>query len=351
MTDTEANIDANIAVLDTVNELNAVTVTNATAVLTLAAAQVLASSPVLGDVTNSAFTVDVTGATAAQAYSIVSELTGLSDAGHITYAIGVSDTAASIAAALNSLETEHVNSLTIGDSNPLNITYTQFQNDGTVLGKLTGTDTVNVTGVTGQAYGSFTDTYINGSVAETIENNTNGSTTAIGYANGFTFTPAGPGAHAETITVDGLPPRELRLLGIVRKCFDHGLQPRQRRDPVQQRRILQCGRCRTAYDAGERQCGRYARLGRHDHDGRGHAELVRVPLDRLDVRLRRRAKNVRKALPGSGRAFAVLGGSPREFRNFAVPVKMQWNQYDRAGRRGGGFQGYVFRARGCARKA
>jgi hypothetical protein len=196
-------VDANIAGLDLVSQLTAVTLTGATPVLSLTATQVLSDSHVLAAITNSAFTLDANGATAAQAAAIVSEIGGLSDGGHATLAIAVSDSASNISSALNALVNDNVSSLTINDSNPLNITYAQFQADSSVLSTLTGTDTVNVTGVTGQAYGSFIDTYINGSVAETIENNTNGSTAAIGYVNSLTFTPAGPSAHVETINVTG----------------------------------------------------------------------------------------------------------------------------------------------------
>jgi hypothetical protein len=203
VTDSTVNVDANIAGLDQVSQLTAVTLTNPTPVLSLTAAQVLANSHVLAEITNSAVTLDSSGATAAQAASIVSEISGFANGGHFTLATAVSDTAVNIANALNALVGDDVSSLTINDSNPLNITYSQFQSDSSVLSKLTGTDTVNVTGVTGQAYGSFTDTYVNGSVAETIENNSNGSTTAIGYANGLTFTPGGPSTHVESISVTG----------------------------------------------------------------------------------------------------------------------------------------------------
>jgi len=203
VTDSEANIDANIDVLEGVHPLTTITITNATPVLSLTATQVLDDSEALAVVTNSAVTLDTTGATAAQAASIVSEISGFSNGSHFTLATAVSDNAVNIANALNALVSDDVSSLTINDSNPLNITYAQFQADSSVLGKLTGTDTVKVTGVTGQAYGSFTDTYINGSVGETVENNTNGSTSVIGYVNSLQFQPSGPSAHVETINVTG----------------------------------------------------------------------------------------------------------------------------------------------------
>jgi hypothetical protein len=201
VTDSQANLDVNFDTIDTVTALTAVTFTNATPVLMLTAAEVLSDSAALGVVTNSTLVLEASGATAAQAASIAGEISGLGDAGHITLETSVSDTASAIASALNALENDHVSALTIGDSNPLNITYAQFMADSTVLSTLTGTDTVNVTGVTGQAYGSFTDTYIHGAVAESIQNNTNGSTSAFGYTNGLTFTPGGPSAHVESITV------------------------------------------------------------------------------------------------------------------------------------------------------
>jgi hypothetical protein len=203
VTDNQADFDTYIDTLDTVTALTAITFTNTTPVLSLTAIGVEDAAAALAVVTNSAFTVDATGATAAQAAAIASEISGLSDASHITLATAVSDLAATISSDLNALENDHVSALTISDSNPLNITYAQFNADSTVLGKLTGTDTVNVTGVTGQAYGSFTDTYIGGHVAETIENNTNGSTSVFGYANSLTFTASGPSAHVESFNTTG----------------------------------------------------------------------------------------------------------------------------------------------------
>jgi hypothetical protein len=97
----------------------------------------------------------------------------------------------------------YVTSLTINDSNPLNIDYAQFNAGTTLLSELTGTATVNVTGVTGQNYDSFTDTYINGTLAETVQNDNDNSLNVIGYASNLTFAPAGPSAQVETITVTG----------------------------------------------------------------------------------------------------------------------------------------------------
>jgi hypothetical protein len=204
VTDTAANV---VAYLDTLNDVTAPTtirIEGATPTLSLTAAQFEGGTTALGDVSNSTFTIDVTSATAAQAATIATEFGGLGNEAHATLSIAVSDTALDISNAMTVLEANaYVTSLTVSDSAALNITYTQFNAGTALLSELTGTETVNVTGVTGQAYGSFTDTYISGTLAETVDNNTNGSTSVIGYANNLTIAAVGPSSHVESITTTG----------------------------------------------------------------------------------------------------------------------------------------------------
>jgi hypothetical protein len=204
VTDTAANVAANLDTLNAVSALTSIKVEGTDPTLSLTAAQFEGGTTALGDITNSTFTIDVTSATAAQAATVATEFGGLGNEAHATLSIAVSDTALDISNAMTVLEANaYVTSLTISDSNALNIDYAQFNAGTTLLSELTGTATVNVSGVTGQAYGSFTDTYIGGTIAETVENNTNNSTSVIGYANDLTFAPAGPSSHVESITTTG----------------------------------------------------------------------------------------------------------------------------------------------------
>jgi hypothetical protein len=197
-------VAANLDTLNAVSALTSIKVEGTDPTLSLTAAQFEGGTTALGDITNSTFTIDVTSATAAQAATVATEFGGLGNEAHATLSIAVSDTALDISNAMTVLEANaYVTSLTISDSNALNIDYAQFNAGTTLLSELTGTATVNVSGVTGQAYGSFTDTYIGGTIAETVENNTNNSTSVIGYANDLTFAPAGPSSHVESITTTG----------------------------------------------------------------------------------------------------------------------------------------------------
>ena len=204
VTDTAANVATYLDTLDDVTAPTTIRVEGTTPSLSLTAAQFEGGTTALGEITNSTFAIDVTSASAAQAATIATEFGGLGNEAHATLSIAVSDTALDISNAMTVLEANaYVTSLTISDSNALNIDYAQFNAGSTLLSELTGTATVNVTGVTGQAYGSFTDTYISGTLAETVDNNTNGSTSVIGYANNLTITAVGPSSHVESITTTG----------------------------------------------------------------------------------------------------------------------------------------------------
>ncbi len=210
VTDNDANVIANILTLDTVSGLSAVTLTNATPALTLTATQMEGAVNVLTDVTNSSVSIFVTDVSVAQLRPVVSAYFDVIEARQtnpfLSFSIAMSDTAANIEDGLGTngqfRSGSNISSITVSDGQPLNFEYgyNYFSN---LLSKLTGTDTVNVTDVTGQAYSAFTNVYINGSIVETIDYNNDGSTTATGNANGLTFTPAGPSAHPKSITVTG----------------------------------------------------------------------------------------------------------------------------------------------------
>ena len=64
-------------------------------------------------------------------------------------AVNIVDTAANIAANLNTLQNSYasrVNSITISDGQPLNLTISQFVNDSAVLQTITGSSTINLSG-------------------------------------------------------------------------------------------------------------------------------------------------------------------------------------------------------------
>ena len=151
VTDSAANIQAAFTSLGSNSHIASITFTGPSPVLTITASQFINGVTVLGEITNASFTIDVTGASAAQAATIATDFAGLPNKADATLSIAVSDMAANISSHLVALGANtYVATIAIDDSNPLSLTEGQYTGAGhdAGLAKMTGTYTVDVTGVT-----------------------------------------------------------------------------------------------------------------------------------------------------------------------------------------------------------
>ncbi|MGD0142426.1 MAG: hypothetical protein ABSC92_04645, partial [Rhizomicrobium sp.] len=117
--------------------------------LMLTEAQFAGGLTALGEITNSSFTVDVSGVSLTQLPTVTSDFTGLLNAGNGTLQVGISDTASAISGALDSLNTNgYVTSINIASGGALTLTESQFVGGLTALGEITnGSFTIDVSGV------------------------------------------------------------------------------------------------------------------------------------------------------------------------------------------------------------
>jgi hypothetical protein len=130
-------------------------------------------------------------------------LAELRDASSNTYSLTVSDTAANLVSDLNAMKTNgHVGLLVVTDGQPLDMTYTQFQNDTSVWDKVASAYSIDVTGVTGQTYSELDETFAAGNVLTTREFhlNTGALLTQI-FTSGVSVTSS-PTGQTETFTVE-----------------------------------------------------------------------------------------------------------------------------------------------------
>ncbi len=146
ISDTAADVVANIAALQALStKLTSITLTDsATPNLAITSAQLTADATALGKIT-SAYNLSVSAVLAANASSTASKA-------HVT-ALSVSDTAANIVTNLTALQTLATSGkLTViavtNSATPLSITAAQLAADATALGKITGTYSLAVSGVT-----------------------------------------------------------------------------------------------------------------------------------------------------------------------------------------------------------
>ncbi len=231
VSDTAANLTANLASLGAETRLGAIVVSNNTA-LTLTAAQAVAGASALGKLTfaSGAAPVVKISDTAAHLSAALDGLVGLahlstitiSDSGRLSlsavqvtgdasvlakisgsWTMNVSDTAAHLTSALPFLlaDASHLGAISVSDGGTLTLTAAQYSADSTVLAKIGGAHTVEVTGVTGQAYSSETFAYNSaGTLTVTTLHETNGSLAITGAGNGLTFSSTNA---VESIRVTG----------------------------------------------------------------------------------------------------------------------------------------------------
>jgi hypothetical protein len=236
VSDTSADITAVLTALNSNTDVTSITVSN-NAALILSVAQLTADSHALSETINknaTAFTANVTdtGAhlsgtvlstletnshitgitvsdnaaislTTAQFTGDTAALAELRDASSNTYSLTISDTAANLVNDLDALKANgHVGLLVVTDSQPLDMTYTQYQNDMSVWDKVASAYSIDVTGVTGQTYSEFDETFAAGNVLQTkvFHLNTGALLTQI-YASGVSVTSS-PTGVTETFTAE-----------------------------------------------------------------------------------------------------------------------------------------------------
>lgn len=233
--DTSANIAANLSGLISNTAVGSVVISD-NAPLVMSIAQIAGASHLMAELSNqngSPYTVSVRD-TAAQIGAHFDSLNGVAhvasvvvadnappvltvtQALHDTAALGllkfangqtatfaVSDTAAHLAANLDALKgVAHLGPVTASDGGALNLTWSQYQQDGAVLAKLQGAHSLVVTGAPGPGY--TTDTLVYGaSGALLTDTHSGGDTTSVTvYAAGQTLTSL-TGAEAITAMSGG----------------------------------------------------------------------------------------------------------------------------------------------------
>ncbi len=231
VSDTAADILADLSALNAASRVGAIVVAD-NAALTLTAAQAVQASNVLGKLidANSAATVIKVSDTAANLTANLASLGAetrlgaivISDSGRLSlsavqvtgdasvlakisgsWTMNVSDTAAHLTSALPFLlaDASHLGAISVSDGGTLTLTAAQYSADSTVLAKIGGAHTVEVTGVTGQAYSSETFAYNSaGTLTVTTLHETNGSLAITGAGNGLTFSSTNA---VESIRVTG----------------------------------------------------------------------------------------------------------------------------------------------------
>jgi hypothetical protein len=140
--DTAANISNNIDNLQTnISKISGVTLTGSN-LINISATQYANDSGLLGLIAS--YSLGVTGVNAVNASAVNSD-------SHVV-SMSVTDSAANVASAVDALQANaKLSSITISDSNLVNVTSAQFTNDSSVLAKITNPSVVKVTGVAASA--------------------------------------------------------------------------------------------------------------------------------------------------------------------------------------------------------
>jgi len=140
--DTAANISNNIDNLQTnISKISGFTLTGSN-LINISATQYANDSGLLGLIAS--YSLGVTGVNAVNASAVNSD-------SHVV-SMSVTDSAANVASAVDALQANaKLSSITISDSNLVNVTSAQFTNDSSVLAKITNPSVVKVTGVAASA--------------------------------------------------------------------------------------------------------------------------------------------------------------------------------------------------------